>query len=179
MKIIRKLSLRFKTIMIAMTTSALALAISGVFFSLYDYQLARAKAEQEYKVIATILADRSTAALEFFDEELATDNLSALSARTSIVLGCLYDSNDQLFANFVRPSYQQHNCPNQLNSDQIYPPPYDQPLPWPDPIRGPPATVRSGRRSRPGDERPKRKRWAGRSLRPGQRRSTRCIRRKA
>ena len=62
MTILKRLSLRFKTIMIAMVTSALALTVSGVFFSLYDYQLAHAKAEQEFDVIATILADRSTAA---------------------------------------------------------------------------------------------------------------------
>ncbi len=120
MKSIRKLSLRFKTIMIAMITSALALAISGIFFSLYDYQLAKAKAEQEYKVIATILADRSTAALEFFDEQLATDNLRALNARTSISLGCLYDSKDRLFANFQRPSYQQLKCPDILEPTPLY-----------------------------------------------------------
>ena len=88
--------------MIAMTTSALALTISGVFFSLYDYQHAQAKAEQEFKVIATILAHRSTAALEFFDEELAKENLAALNARTAITLGCLYDSDDNLFASFDR-----------------------------------------------------------------------------
>ena len=59
MKLLRSMSLRVKTIMIAMVTSSLALTISGMFFSLYDYQNAHQKADQEYKVIATILADRS------------------------------------------------------------------------------------------------------------------------
>ncbi|MCG8535757.1 MAG: EAL domain-containing protein [Pseudomonadales bacterium] len=106
--------------MIAMTTSALALTISGVFFSLYDYQHAQAKAEQEFKVIATILADRSTAALEFFDEELAKENLAALNARTAITLGCLYDSDDNLFASFDRETYQKYQCVDKLPHAAIY-----------------------------------------------------------
>lgn len=112
----RKLSLRFKTVMIAMATSALALAISGIFFSLYDYRLARIKTEEEFSVIARILADRSTAALEFADEDQAKENLNALQARTSVVLGCLYREDDKLFASFSRPSYSQLDCPGELLS---------------------------------------------------------------
>jgi len=112
----RKLSLRFKTVMIAMATSTLALAISGIFFSLYDYRLAKIKAEEEFSVIAKILADRSTAALEFADEEQAKENLNALQARTSVVLGCLYTEDDKLFASFNRPSYSQLDCPGELVS---------------------------------------------------------------
>lgn len=112
----RKLSLRFKTVMIAMATSTLALAISGIFFSLYDYRLAKIKTEEEFSVIAKILADRSTAALEFADEEQAKENLNALQARTSVVLGCLYTEDDKLFASFNRPSYSQLDCPGELVS---------------------------------------------------------------
>lgn len=112
----RKLSLRFKTVMIAMATSTLALAISGIFFSLYDYRLAKIKTEEEFSVIAKILADRSTAALEFADEEQARENLNALQARTSVVLGCLYTEDDKLFASFNRPSYSQLDCPGELIS---------------------------------------------------------------
>src|SRR3990167_3718906 len=112
----RKLSLRFKTVMIAMATSTLALAISGIFFSLYDYRLAKIKTEEEFSVIAKILADRSTAALEFADEEQARENLNALQARTSVVLGCLYTEDDRLFASFNRPSYSRLDCPGELVS---------------------------------------------------------------
>lgn len=112
--LLRKLSLRFKTVMIAMTTSVLALAISGVFFTVYDYRQAKIKTEQEFSVIAKILANRSTAALEFEDEEQARENLGALQARTSVVLGCLYTADDKLFASFARPSYEQLDCPGEL-----------------------------------------------------------------
>ena len=106
--------------MIAMVTSALALTVSGVFFSLYDYQLAHAKAEQEFDVIATILADRSTAALAFYDQELARENLNALNARAAISLGCLYNAEGALFASFDRDSYQSLQCANQLSGNTAY-----------------------------------------------------------
>lgn len=110
MQVLRKLSLRFKTVMIAMTTSTLALAISGIFFTVYDYRLAKQKTEEEFSVIAKILAERSTAALEFSDVEQARENLTALQARSSVALGCLYTNDDRLFAAFVRPSYEQLEC---------------------------------------------------------------------
>lgn len=116
MKILRSMSLRVKTIMIAMVTSALALTISGVFFSLYDYQNAHQKADQEYKVIATILADRSTVALEFLDKISATDNLASLDAHKAITVACLYDSGDELFASFHRNSYNPIRCQESLPS---------------------------------------------------------------
>ena len=95
MKQLRSVSLRFKTVLIAMTTTGLALLVSGIFFSLYDYHSAHSKAAQEFKVIATILADRSTAALEFLDQESATDNLESLKAHKAITLACLYDADDR------------------------------------------------------------------------------------
>ncbi|MDY6919833.1 MAG: EAL domain-containing protein [Pseudomonadota bacterium] len=110
MKQLRSVSLRFKTVLIAMTTTGLALLVSGIFFSLYDYHSAHSKAAQEFKVIATILADRSTAALEFLDQESATDNLESLKAHKAITLACLYDADDQLFAAFERSSYEQERC---------------------------------------------------------------------
>jgi diguanylate cyclase (GGDEF)-like protein/PAS domain S-box-containing protein len=118
MRITHKLSLRFKTIMIAMITSALALTVSGVFFSLYDYQSAHKKADQEFKVIATILADHSTAALEFLDKEIATENLATLNAHNAIILSCLYDADDTLFASFQQASYNQKKCPQNLQKSQ-------------------------------------------------------------
>ncbi|MEZ5511117.1 MAG: EAL domain-containing protein [Gammaproteobacteria bacterium] len=114
MQLLRKLSIRFKTIMIAMTTSTLALAISGVFFTLYDYKIAQTKTEEELKVITRILADRSAAALAFGDEEQARQNLAALQARSSVIIGCLYDDNDRLFAAFIRSSYDVRECQSLL-----------------------------------------------------------------
>lgn len=114
MQFIRRLSIRFKTIMIAMTTSTLALAVSGLFFTLYDYKTTNTKTREELKVIANILADRSAAALAFTDQEQGRDNLMALQARSSVTLGCLYDGENLLFATFERASYSIMECPQTL-----------------------------------------------------------------
>lgn len=114
MRIFRSMSLRVKTILIAMVTSSLALTISGMFFSLYDYQNAHQKADQEYKVIATILADRSKVSLEFMDSISAEDNLASLDAHKAITLACLFDVDNTLFASYHRNSYRPHRCPDSL-----------------------------------------------------------------
>ena len=114
MQFIRKLSIRFKTIMIAMVASTLALAISGVFFTFYDHKVSRTKTIEEFKVIARVLADRSAAALEFRDEEQARANLKALQARSSVIMGCLYGNDHHLVASFVRRSYATAECPATL-----------------------------------------------------------------
>ena len=116
MRILRSMSLRVKTILIAMVTSALALTISGMFFSLYDYQNAHQKADQEYKVIATILADRSKVSLEFLDKVSAADNLASLDAHKAITLACLFDVDNTLFASYHRNSYRPKRCPDSLPS---------------------------------------------------------------
>lgn len=114
MQLLRKLSIRFKTVMIAMIASTLALAISALFFTFYDYKISHTKTIEEFKVITRVVAERSAAALEFRDEEQARTNLEALQARSSVVRGCLYTEDHRLFASFVRSSYAAAACPEQL-----------------------------------------------------------------
>lgn len=99
---LNKLSLRSKTILIATISSLLMLLVATSIALYYQQTSQYKKASEEIDVIAHILADRSTAALQFGDTALAEQNLSAAAQRGSILSACLYDTTGNLFAKFDR-----------------------------------------------------------------------------
>lgn len=110
---ISSLSLKAKTIVMAMTCSVIALMIAIAFNAFYQNKVSEEQTKEEINVIAKILADRSTAALQFGDSNLAAQNLEALDARNSIDTGCLYDENSKLFAEFHRKLETLVECPSE------------------------------------------------------------------
>ena len=94
------LSLRFKLILLAMTTTLVALIIVSAVVFTYNNISGYNKLKSSLQVIAKVLADRSVAAIDFGDADLAKQNLSAVDAHKSVYLGCIYDQNDQLFSSY-------------------------------------------------------------------------------
>ncbi len=90
MNLLRRASVRQKLLSISMIASAIALLVAGVILSFYDLLTAREHMRQELSVLASVIGDRSTAALVFEDAELAAENLAAARARSSIVSACIY-----------------------------------------------------------------------------------------
>lgn len=99
---IDRLSLRAKTLLIAAISSMLMLVIATSIALYYQQISQHQKAAEEINVLAQILADRSTAALQFADKPLAEQQLGALAQRSSMELACLYDQSGRLFANYAR-----------------------------------------------------------------------------
>src|SRR5690606_25298303 len=60
-------------------------------------------------VLAEVIGNRSTAALEFFDQNTATENLQTLTARKSVEKACIYDVNDEVFAKYSKT--KNKHCP--------------------------------------------------------------------
>lgn len=67
-------------------------------------------------VLAKLIGNRSTAALTFFDKNLAQGNLSSLDTHPTIILSCLYDSNGKLFASFLKKDLTSYQCNEKLAS---------------------------------------------------------------
>lgn len=65
--------------------------------------------QQEMIVLADIIGNRSTAALDFLDQKTADENLASLQARRSVKIACIYDINDQVFASYF--VNQKYKCP--------------------------------------------------------------------
>ncbi len=111
MNLLRHASVRQKLLSISMIASAIALLVAGVILSFYDLFTAREHMRQELSVLASVIGDRSTAALVFEDVELASENLAAARARSSIVSACIYTAAGGVFATFERQEGAGEPCP--------------------------------------------------------------------
>lgn len=93
-------SVRRKLVYISMLASTVALVLAGIALTVSDRLAARTAMRQELEVLATVIGDRSTAALVFQDRQLARENLAAAGGRDSVLAACIYDQAGTLFATF-------------------------------------------------------------------------------
>ncbi len=96
------LSIKRKLIAIISVISLVCLFVASLTFVVYDRYTVRQRMVQEVKVLGQIIADRSTAAVVFFDKKLATENLNSLAARSSIMSACIKENNQGVFATYSR-----------------------------------------------------------------------------
>lgn len=82
-----------------MLISILTLGIIIVFF---DSRELKQQHLEELTVLSEVIASNSRAALVFGDRQRAERNLALLQAQGDIVLGCLYDSQNGVFAYYRR-----------------------------------------------------------------------------
>lgn len=109
-KFFLKLPIRRKLLLIVIFTSLIVLSTTLVFFIYFSAERIRENLVQEMTVLAEIIGNRSTAAIEFFDPKTANENLNALKARRSVELACLYDITNAEFAKYVRGG-EDKKCP--------------------------------------------------------------------
>src|SRR5438067_6597939 len=102
--------IRQKLMLIIMSVTTAALAISALGSLLSDFILFRGYLERDLRGLARITADNSTAALSFEDPAAAEETLAALRARPHLVTACIYRANGSLFASYTRPN-DQAKCP--------------------------------------------------------------------
>ncbi len=110
MSFLSDLKIRGKLISITLVTSVIGLLIAGIGLIVYDQKASQQYMATELSIIAQIIADRSTAAMAFEDNNSATENLTALKVRKSIVSACIYDSSKALFATYTSGN-QDSPCP--------------------------------------------------------------------
>jgi len=104
-----KLPIRQKILTIIFFCSFLALITTLSFFILFTTSRLAENLKEEMNVLAEVIGNRSTAAIEFADQKTAAENLKALSARESVEKACIYDAGDEMFANYSRSS--DVSCP--------------------------------------------------------------------
>lgn len=104
-----KLPIRSKILLIVLSTSFLALIVSLLLFIFFATGKFKDNLAQEMSVLADVIGNRSTAALEFYDDKTASENLRALAARKSVIKACIFDSNDLEFSIYSRQ--EEKICP--------------------------------------------------------------------
>ncbi len=118
------LSISWKLILLALATSLISLMAAIAAIAAYDQYSLRNALEQEFGVLASVIANRSSAAVVFEDEALAQSNLGSLQYRDGVVLGCIYrninaDTGENTMAPVLLASYQAKSaarCPDVRNT---------------------------------------------------------------
>lgn len=105
----KNISLRKKLLLVVLTASNTALLLASVAVIILDRQSAKFTMQQEMKVLSSVIAQRSSAALTFYDRQLAEENLNTLSERSTVVSACIYNNAGELFAMYSA-KHAQERC---------------------------------------------------------------------
>lgn len=96
----RRLTIRGRLLLVVGLVCAFAMAAFAVLALRAEQLAAREVLAAELQAVATLIANRSTAALLFGDVALARENLAALAAMPSIRRACLYSADGRTFAEY-------------------------------------------------------------------------------
>lgn len=97
---LRSRSIRSRLLFVIGTVVLFAMCTFGGLTLVAEQRTARNTLGAEQAALASLVANRSGAALLFGDQALAQENLNALGAVPHVQSACIYDTNEQLFAGF-------------------------------------------------------------------------------
>jgi PAS domain S-box-containing protein len=97
---VRSLSIRSRLLLVVGLVSAFAMTAFAALALRAEQVAARQVLAAELQAVATLLANRSTAALLFGDVALAEENLAALAAMPNVRRACLYAADGRRFAEY-------------------------------------------------------------------------------
>ncbi|HZA33800.1 MAG TPA: CHASE sensor domain-containing protein, partial [Vicinamibacterales bacterium] len=95
---LRDLPIRRKLTTVIAATSAVALVLASGMLLAWDVVRFRADLREDLETLTTIIADNTTASLEFNDPAAAAETLGALEAKPQITAAGIYRLNGELFA---------------------------------------------------------------------------------
>ena len=104
MNLFRNASIQSKLTLAVFVTSLLGLSVAGMAFEFYERASFRSSMVSDLEVHAATLGANTAASLAFNDRKSAQDLLDALRFEHQIVSACLYDKQDNLFAEYRRGS---------------------------------------------------------------------------
>ncbi len=102
MKLLQQSSLRRKLILVIMLTTGLALSLAVTAFLAIEIRGFRVSAQRELQILADVLGEGSTAALEFKEPTEASRLLSTLRVHRRISEAAILDAKGQVFSSYRR-----------------------------------------------------------------------------
>ncbi len=106
---LRQLSIRTRLLGVIGVVTLLAITTFGTIALVSEREAARNALGSEQAALATLVANRSAAALLFGDPALAQENLDALGGIAHVQAACLYDNEGRLFTGYTAEDAQP--CP--------------------------------------------------------------------
>lgn len=111
MSVFGQLHLKTKLIGSILLTSVIAVMLTSFALVQYDRIQELKNVSEDMRILAGIVANRSTAALIFGDARQAESNLKALGENPNVELACIYDSGKEVFAFHHFTHLDQLPCP--------------------------------------------------------------------
>lgn len=112
MTLFGRLHLKTKLIGSILLTSVIAVLLTSFALVQYDRIQELKNVSEDMRILAGIVANRSTAALIFGDARQAESNLKALGENPNVELACIYDSGKDVFAFHHFTHLDQAPCPD-------------------------------------------------------------------
>ena len=100
MSILRNMAIKHKLISIIMLACVTGLVLAGAAFIGWEYRTFRNNMVKNLSTQAEMIAENCKASLAFQDADDAKETLKALRVEPSIVFGCIYNKDNQLFATY-------------------------------------------------------------------------------
>lgn len=113
--LIRDLSIKNKLLFAILFPGVMALLVAGIILFALEISEFRKNAEADLTRLATLIGNRSTAALMFHDTDLAEENLSVLNLQSAVKNACLFDSKNKVFAQLHKHIDPRWACPALLS----------------------------------------------------------------
>ena len=120
MKPFRDLSIRKKLSLVILLTTCLALLLTCIGFAVYETVTFRSTMISELAILADTIGANASAALTFGDAKSGTEILAALDADQHLLLGRLYDSQGNVFAEYRRADAAGILVPSRLKSREVF-----------------------------------------------------------
>lgn len=100
-------SIRSRLTSIGLWSGTLVALLVTALIGFIQYQYNLNASKNQVATLAKLLASQSTAAISFMDEVDATETLNSLQAKPEIVLARIYDLQENLLAEYIKPEFKQ------------------------------------------------------------------------
>jgi signal transduction histidine kinase/CheY-like chemotaxis protein len=116
----RNLSIKWKLKLIIMLTSGIALLFASGSLLYKDIVTSRKTIRDDLSGLARVIGMNSIGAIVFNDQQTAENNLTALHAIPYIVMGCIYDRDRRLFAQYIHEDLPKDSLAPEIREPGCY-----------------------------------------------------------
>jgi signal transduction histidine kinase/DNA-binding response OmpR family regulator/HPt (histidine-containing phosphotransfer) domain-containing protein len=111
MSVLRDMSIGRKLTVIILSITTVSLLLACAVLIGYDLVMYRRAMVRDVSTLADMVADNSTAALTFHDDQAGKDVLRSLRTQPHITAACLYTPKGEIFAIYVRDGQESASTP--------------------------------------------------------------------
>src|SRR6266567_6517254 len=101
MVFLRATSIKRKLTLLVMLTTTVALLVAAVQFIVNDVRDYHRRVVADLGILARIIGENATSALDFDDPKAAAQTLAALQAKSNILAAAVYSKDGKLFAPYL------------------------------------------------------------------------------